>query len=185
MNCSTGSRRWPAGPRTISIRAERGEGRDPVGRRIGMGQAAADRAAVAHRAIGDRAGDRGQGAIGGIGHAAVLDVGVGDAGADQKTVVLGLDAQQLGHGCDVDQQVGLRQAQIQHRPERLAAGQKLRRKVLALQQMRSHRPKSPAARNRMRRASCRVFGLVDRLEDAPRGDRRLADLGAERPAARR
>ena len=89
MKRSTGRRRWPAGPRTIGLGAERGERRDPVRGRIGMGEAAADRAAVAHGAIGDRARDLGQGAVGGIGHAAVLDVGVGDAGADQQAIVLG------------------------------------------------------------------------------------------------
>ena len=98
-----------------------------------MDQAAANGAPVAHGTIGDRAGDCGQGAIGGIWHPAVLDVRVGDAGADQKTIVLGLDAQQIGHRCDVDQEVRLCQAEIEHRSERLAAGQKLHRKVLALQ----------------------------------------------------
>ena len=42
-----------------------------------------------------------------------------------------LDALELGDGGDVDQQVGLDQPQIQHRTERLAAGEKLHDDVVA------------------------------------------------------
>ena len=49
-----------------------------------MGQAAADRAAIAHRAIGDAGRDCAHGAVGDVGNAAVLDIGMGDAGAEHQ-----------------------------------------------------------------------------------------------------
>ena len=56
MNVSTGIRRSP-GAAGDNRRAKRRESRNPVRRRIGMDEAAADGAAVAHRAIGDAGGD--------------------------------------------------------------------------------------------------------------------------------
>src|SRR5678815_1576922 len=56
---------------------------------------------------------------------------MGNAASDRDSVGGLLDLFELGNRGDVDQQVGLYQAQIQHRAERLPAGQKLHRDVLA------------------------------------------------------
>ena len=111
------------------VRACERKRRKPVGGRIGMREAAADRAAVAHRAIGDAAGNALQEPAEMIGNAAVFDVGVGDAGADFEMILAVVDRSQFGNRRDIDQQFGLRQTQVQHRPERLPARQNLRKAV--------------------------------------------------------
>ena len=90
-----------------------------------MGEAAADGAARAHGAIGDAAGDPGEKAAGRIGDAAVLDGGMRDGGADGDRVRVLADGRQLGDARDVDQQRRLGEAQVEHRAQRLAAGQHL------------------------------------------------------------
>ena len=71
--------------------------------------------------IGDAAGDVTEQAGEMIGNAPVFDVGVGDAGADIE-VIAGIGYRgELRDGRDVDQQIGLGQAEVQHRPKRLAA----------------------------------------------------------------
>ena len=63
------------------------------------------------------------------------------------------DGRQLGDARDVDEQRRLRQAQVEHRAERLAAGQHLGRPV-AGEQLAAPRRRPSAARSRRRRASC-------------------------------
>ena len=71
-----------------------------------MAEAAADRAAIAHRAIGDAARRRAACApLRDVGNAPVLDVGVGDAGADHQLVAASFDLLQLGNAGDVDDQI--------------------------------------------------------------------------------
>ena len=60
-----------------------------------------------------------------VGHAAVFDIGVGDAGADLKVVARIGHRGELGDRGDVDQQIRLGEAKVQHRAERLAARQDL------------------------------------------------------------
>ena len=88
-----------------------------------MGEAAADGAARAHRAVGDAAGDARKKATGGVWDAAVLDGGVGDSGADGDGVPVLGDGGKLGNARDVDEDGGPRQAQVEHRPQGLAAGE--------------------------------------------------------------
>ena len=90
-----------------------------------MRNASADRAAIAHRAIGDAAGDVTEQAGEMIRNAPVFDVGMGDAGADLEVVACIGHRGELRDGRDVDQQIGLGQAEVQHRPKRLAAGEDL------------------------------------------------------------
>src|SRR5580704_14071351 len=87
-----------------------------------MGEAAADRASVAHRAIGDAVGDAGKRAARYIRHASVLNIGVGDAGADDDSVGLLFDLPKFVDASDIDQKIGLDQAHVEHGPERLASG---------------------------------------------------------------
>ena len=64
--------------------AQRRQHGDPVGRRVGIGQAAADRAAVAHRAIGDATGDLGHDFADPARHGTILDRRMRRAGADAQ-----------------------------------------------------------------------------------------------------
>ncbi|MEY9726030.1 hypothetical protein ABIA07_001931 [Bradyrhizobium yuanmingense] len=90
-----------------------------------MAERAADGAAVAHRAIGDLGSDSPHGAAGHVGGAAVLDIGMGDEGAQHELVAGDLCALELGKARNVDDQLRLHQPQIEHRAERLAAGDDL------------------------------------------------------------
>jgi hypothetical protein len=78
---------------------------DPVGRRVCVAQAAAHRAAIAHRAIGDAASHRGQHAAGGVGHQAVLDLGVRDRRAQPQRAGLHHCAAQFGQAAKVYQRI--------------------------------------------------------------------------------
>ena len=77
------------------------------------------------------AGDPLHGAARDIGDASILDVAMGDAGADHEFVAAAFRLLQFGKPRDIDDQIRLDQAQIQHRAERLAAGDDLGR-VLGL-----------------------------------------------------
>ena len=81
-----------------------------------MGEAAADRAPVSHRAIGDAVGDARQRATGYIRHAPVLNIGVGDAGADHDSVGLLFDLPKFFDAGDIDEKIGLDQAHVEHGP---------------------------------------------------------------------
>ncbi len=83
------------------------EGREhcaPIGCRVGQGQAAADRAAVADRAIGEARRDVRHQAVRRVGHPPVLDHGMGDAGAEGDAVIICHGRRQLRQPRDVDQQ---------------------------------------------------------------------------------
>ena len=82
-----------------------------------MGQAAANRASVAHRAIGDAMGDAGQRAASHIRHAPVLDIGVRDAGADDDSVGVLFDLPKFVDARDIDEKVRLDEAHVQHGPQ--------------------------------------------------------------------
>ena len=99
-----------------------------------MRKASANGAAIAHRAIGDAAGNLAKQAARRVGNASVLDIGVGDAGAEVEVIWPVGDRRQFGYRRDVDQEVGLGKAQIQHRPQRLAARQGLRKDLRLAEQ---------------------------------------------------
>src|SRR5579872_1247246 len=110
---------------------ERRQGRNPVRRRIGMHDAAANGAPIAHRAISNSRRYLAQSTVGRVWHAAVLDVGMRNAASEHDRTGRFLDALKLGDGGNVDDEVGLDQPQIKHRSERLPAGKKFDDRVLA------------------------------------------------------
>ena len=67
-------------------------------------------------------GDAGQRAAGYIRHAPILNIGMGDAGADDDSVDPFFDLPKFVDACDIDQKIGLDQAHVEHGPERLATG---------------------------------------------------------------
>ena len=75
-----------------------------------MAERSADRAAVAHGAVGDGGGDPLHGAARHIGDAPILDIAMGDAGADDELVAAAFGLLQFGKPGDVDDQVRLRPA---------------------------------------------------------------------------
>ena len=63
-----------------------------------------------------------QRAAGDIRHAAILNIGMGNARADHDAVGFLLDLPKLLDARDVDEKIGLDQAHVEHRAQRLAAG---------------------------------------------------------------
>ncbi len=92
-----------------------------------MCETAADGAAIAHSAIGDAAGNLAKQTVGMVGNPPVLDVRMRDARADFEVIASVDHCGQFLDRRDVHQQIGLGEPQIQHRPERLTARQRLRR----------------------------------------------------------
>ena len=72
-----------------------------------MTEGSADRAAVAHRAVGDGAGNPLHGAARHIGYSSVLDVAMRDAGADHELVAAAFGLFQFGKPGDIDDQIRL------------------------------------------------------------------------------
>ena len=110
---------------------EREQAGRPVGGGIGQRHAAADGAVVAHRAIGNLPGDPPHQAVEDVRHLAVLDRGVGGQRAEPEAVGRVGDDLQIVEPADVDQQVGKRDAERQHRHQRLAAGDRRGRRAAA------------------------------------------------------
>ena len=106
-------------------RAQRRERGDPVRRRIRMAKRSAHRAAIAHGPIGDIGGDALHRAARDIWRTAILDICVGDAGAQHEFVAPTLGLLEFGNRGDIDDHLRLHQPQIEHRPERLPAGDDL------------------------------------------------------------
>ena len=100
---------------------EQVHGVDPVGRRVGVCQAAAEGAAVAHGAVGNACRDLGEQAAGHIGQFTVLDACVRHGGADAQCLIVRLELRHRGDAAHVDQLVHLGQAQVEHGAQRLAA----------------------------------------------------------------
>ena len=107
-------------------RIERHQHHHPVRGRISVAQAAADRAAIADRLIRDRAGDACQPPVSEIWRTAAGDRSVGDAGTKRDGVGRFVDTREVRQVVDLHQQLRLHHAQVQHRPERLAAGEHAR-----------------------------------------------------------
>ena len=115
--------RSPSRPRMTATRAERGEDRVEVLGRVGLAERAADRAAVAHRRVGDH--------LLGLAHdrevpgeqVGLEDVAVARQRADPDLAALLADVAELGlERVDVDQVLGRREPQLHHRQQRVAAG---------------------------------------------------------------
>ena len=113
-------------------RAQGEHGRRVVGGRIGMGERAADRAAVADLRVADPAGEVGQARdpLAHLGRRA--DLVMGDERADHQLAPLGtdlLEAVDPGEPGERHQVRGLREVQLHHRQQALPAGQQLGRVV--------------------------------------------------------
>ena len=91
-----------------------------------MGEAAADGAAVAYRAIGDARRRPAHQPARHVRHLAVLDRGVDHRGADCDPVFVLGNLAQLGDRRQIDQERGSRDPEIEHGAQRLAAGQRPR-----------------------------------------------------------
>ena len=92
-----------------------------VGRRVRMGEAAADRAAVAHLNVADIAGAFGEQSELVVQQVGGVDLMVAHRGADAYPAALLGDLAKLGDARDVDQVARLRQAQLQDRQQAVAA----------------------------------------------------------------
>ena len=171
-------RRSPRGPERDRRGAERRQHGDPVGRGIGMRQAAADRAAVAHRAIGDAARDAGHDLADPARHRTILDRRVRRAGADAHDAARDRNAGIVRQMAQVGDRVGLRQAQIEQRPQRLRAGARPR----AGGEQASAPPASPSGGHRRRARASSPAGPRgrDRRQHARRTGRQVEHLRAER-----
>ena len=124
--------------------AEQDEHRGYVGARVGVGDVAADRAAVADLGVADVAGGLGE-------HRAVRgenvgsrDLGVGGQRADPDRAARLGDALEFIETADVDDDGRLRESQLHHRDQAVAAGHQLRVLVL-LQQAEGFIDRSGAA----------------------------------------
>ncbi len=99
-----------------------------------MTERPSERAAVADGAVGDAGGDALHSAARDVRDAPILDVGVGDTCAENEFVAVALRLLELGEPGDVDDQFRFDKPQVQHRTERLAAGDDLGRSVCLSQQ---------------------------------------------------
>ena len=117
MKSSIATTRAPARLRSVNFAPSADERGYPVCRGIGMAEGSANRAAIANGAIGDIAGNAPHGAAGDVRNAPILDVGMGDAGAEHEFVAATLDLLELGKPGDVDDQFRLHQPQIEHRAQ--------------------------------------------------------------------
>ena len=119
----------------VHLRPEQQKDDEPVCGGVGVRDAAANGAAVSHRAVGDSARGRGQPSMAGVRHCDVLDLGVGDGRAEENRFPVVAVSPQIGAGTDVDEEVGLHEPQVQHRPERLSTRDDLRVPVRRGQQL--------------------------------------------------
>ncbi len=121
---AAGTSRSPRGPVDLDDRAEaRGDG-GQLGGRVGVGEAAADRAAAAQLAVPDEGqgpADQGHGG----GQRIALDAALTHGGADVQLVPAPFEAAELVQRRDVDERPRPAQAHREHRHEGLAAGEHL------------------------------------------------------------
>ena len=96
-----------------------------LGGRVGVGDRAADGAAVANLEVADELDRLGEERRVGGDRRVTLDRRLASDRADRDLAVLALDAVELGDAVHVDQMREARQPQCQHRHEALAAGEHL------------------------------------------------------------
>jgi hypothetical protein len=90
-----------------------------------MAERSADRASIAHGAVGDVACNALHGAARDVRNASVLNVGMGDTGPEHEFVATPLDLLEFGKPRDIDDQLRLHQPQIEHGTKGLATGNDL------------------------------------------------------------
>ncbi len=109
----------------VQRRVERLDHRRQVGAGVGVGEVAADGAAVAHLRIADLGRRLGHDRARLLEHVGRGELGVGGERADAHARSRALDAGELLDAADVDQVGGLRQPQLHHRQQAVAAGEEL------------------------------------------------------------
>jgi len=124
----------PAGADDVDRPAQGEQGHRQVGRGVGVGQRAADRAAVPDLRISHQRGGVGQQRRLGPHQLRGSQAGVRRRRADHQLVTIDPDAGQVGQPADVDEHRGSGQPQLHHRQQRVAAGQQLRVVAEALEQ---------------------------------------------------
>ena len=135
--------------------AQREHGRRQVGRRVGVHERAADRAAVADLPVADETRHVRQQRHPLGQQRGVHDVGMTGGRADRDVAVVLADVGQLRDAGDVDEDGRGGEPQLHHRQQRMAAGDELG-VVAVLGQRRERRlDRRRAARTRTRRGSCR------------------------------
>ncbi|CAA2105596.1 hypothetical protein MBUL_03273 [Methylobacterium bullatum] len=90
-----------------------------------MDEGAANGAAIAHRPVGDGHRHPRHGAAREVGNAPVLDIRVGDESAEHQGLAFDGRPAQFGDAGDVEDEVRLHEAQVQHRSEGLSPGHQL------------------------------------------------------------
>ena len=122
---SAGISARPSGPRATRVRPEGEHDRGQVGRRVAVGDGAADRAPVPHLRVADLAGGVGQDRHLGAEQVARLEVAVAGEGADGDVVAGVADVGQVVQPADVDEHRRRGQPQLHQRQQRVAAGEQL------------------------------------------------------------
>ena len=117
--------RSPVALRQDDGRARGEEHRRPVGRRVGVGARAADRAPVADLRIADPAGRVDEERVARPDRRVFEDLAMGGPAADPEVVVGLDDPVEPVDVADVDEEAGLGQTQLEQRQEAVAAGQDL------------------------------------------------------------
>ncbi len=149
-----------------------------LGRRVGVGDAAADRAPVADRHVADEGQGLGQHGEA-LGHQRrPLGVPFPGRGPEGHGVATVLDAAQRRHPVDVDQLGGPGQPHGQHRDQALAAGDDLGLVAVLGEQGQDLLERSPAPSSRTAGSSCGRHH-PGQLEDPGRRQVLLGDPGAE------
>ena len=100
-------------------------GRGEIGRRVGVRDRATERATVAHLRVADVASGVSQQRHVLLEEVGRLDVHVARHRTDRDLVALLADVRQIGESSDVDQHARLRESQLHHRQQAVAAGDEL------------------------------------------------------------
>ena len=114
------------GPDEVQLGLEREHRGRPVGRRIGVDEAAAERSPVAHLDVADVRSQLGQQRTSISKQRRGFDVVVRRHGADGDVPVCFADVIEIGDPPEVDDRLGLGQPQFHRRNQAVAAGEQLR-----------------------------------------------------------
>ncbi len=155
-----------AGHRDLGVAGDRDAGH--LGRRIGMGDAAADRAAVADLVMRDVLDGGDQQRMRVRSRASSRMSRQRTMRAEPHAGVGDLDRAEAGQLAQVDQQRGRRHAERQHRHQRLAAGDHLGVAVVRRQQRDRLGSASPDTHIRRRAVSCRGINSNRVMAERPR-----------------
>ncbi len=125
-NSAAGIVRSPSGPAGDELRVEREHHGAEVGSRIGVGDRAADRAAVANLRVADQLHRPRDQRAAGRQHRIADERGVPGERADRDPVAVLADVAEVVEPADVDEHRRARDAELHRGEERVAAGEHLR-----------------------------------------------------------